>query len=63
MNNVIIINVKVEGLSATCAILCEGRLHDSLELRWDATGVTSFGKELSFKTLMEIHVCYNCSHP
>lgn len=53
MKNVIIINVKVEGLSATCAILCEGRLHDSLELRWDATGVTSFVKDLSFKTFME----------
>lgn len=31
MNNMSIINVKAEGLSTTCAILCEGRLHDSLE--------------------------------
>lgn len=55
----IIINVKVDGLSTTCAILCEGRLHDSLELRWDAISVTSLLDDLSFNTSMEIHVCYN----
>lgn len=59
MNNVIIINVKADGLSTTCAILCEGRLYDSLELRWGAICVTSFVKDLSFKTSKEIHVCYN----